>query len=623
MVEQADPRDLKAGQLVDGWRVVRRLGSGTYGAVYEAEKDGRRVALKMACHREGTADQAKVEARALREVACLQQLNHPNIVRIWGYGRWPDPLSSTLYIVQDFIDGCTLGEWGSRRFPTPHDVALIMVKAFDALEHIHGRNMVHRDLSLRNLMISKSGEPVIIDFGAADYATAETLTDGPLPPGTPRNRSPQATRFWLDNLHNPGARYPFQPADDIFALGASFYDVLTEPQLTKGEPRPPLGSALVPVSTPFKLSNGRVPQELSAFVMALIAKNPEERTQSATDAKRIAQDLARSEGEAWRGTTVHPVALQLPPEPAAEVPAAVEKPQPRGAEMEPVVEAPAAQGAPASEHAVPVPAVAPLPVTRETSPVQVEPVPLGGLASGVTSMRRRGWLRPAYVGPVALLALAAVVAIAALAEKPTSPNAPLPSPLPIQNEERYTVKPPDNSPTLTQGIPDLIAKAAQCALLVASVAWLEAGCSGVQLRPEPEACPDKAIEAMKEELGWSLETQAGILIDVTQPHPDDVGEEPTDANVVGAFKDGPVTGALDEPEGKAPKGTRLDGHLWTTGDRIYGRYVRAHLPDGRTVPICVELGATNYVGEYKESGSKAGHAVTGKVVSGWITPRWR
>jgi serine/threonine-protein kinase len=131
---------------------------------------------------------------------------------------------------------------------------------------------------------------------------------------------------------------------------------------------------------------------------------------------------------------------------------------------------------------------------------------------------------------------------------------------------------------------------------------------------------------MRQELGWALNSMEGpfLLIDVTKPHPRLVGEEPTPETVIAVFKDGPVTGSLVDPLGKAPAGTRLDGHLWTTGERIYGRYVRAHLPGGRSVPICVEL--TDHVGKpgnEKEEGSKPGAPVGGKVSPAWAVTRWR
>jgi serine/threonine-protein kinase len=196
------------------------------------------------------------------------------------------------------------------------------------------------------------------------------------------------------------------------------------------------------------------------------------------------------------------------------------------------------------------------------------------------------------------------------------------------------VKQSDTSPTLTNGTPNaqqgqrVSARRAlikKCAGLVASVAWLEAGCTGVQTRPDPENCPEEAVKAMEQELGWKLAwesrwgTQPFILLDVTKGT-----VEEARANIRAVFKDGPVTGALINAEGKAPAGTRLDGHLWRTGDRIYGRYVRAHLPGGRVVPICVEIGNDfGKPGIEKEEGSKPGHTVGDKVANAVAVQRWR
>jgi hypothetical protein len=170
----------------------------------------------------------------------------------------------------------------------------------------------------------------------------------------------------------------------------------------------------------------------------------------------------------------------------------------------------------------------------------------------------------------------------------------------------------------------VLSKLERCALLVFTVAWAKAGCAGVQPRPDPDACPKGAVDAMEKELGWDVDGYVGtrllVTVDVTKGGvPDPLIN---DEDVFTVFKDGPVTGALTLTFGKAPAGTRLEGHLWTTGDRIYGRYRRAHLPDGRTVPICVELGQ-NRVGVHKSAGSKPGYTVGEKELQAIAVPSWR
>jgi serine/threonine-protein kinase len=189
------------------------------------------------------------------------------------------------------------------------------------------------------------------------------------------------------------------------------------------------------------------------------------------------------------------------------------------------------------------------------------------------------------------------------------------------------VKLPDNSPTLTNGVPNpqqaqrVSARRAlikKCAALVASVAWLEAGCTGVQTRPDPEPCTEEAVKAMRD-LDWAVGSHGPfILLDVTKGSAEEAREQP-----LTVWKDGPVTGALIRAEGKAPAGTRIDGHLWTTGDRVYGRYLRAHLPGGRTVPICLELADAGDLGLPKREGSKPGAPVTSKVSDTRAAKQWR
>jgi serine/threonine protein kinase len=626
MVAHVDPLNLEPGQMVDGWRIVRLMGRGGYAAVYEVEKDGQRFALKVACQTERSTDPKQVDARTRREAVCLQKLNHRHIIKMVAQGRWPDARSGFLYIVLELVDGYTLARWVEQTHPTPHEVVVLFLKLFEALEHMHGREVFHRDLSLRNIMVTKEGEPVIIDFGAADYAAAEELTDGPLPPGTPRNRSPEAQAFWSANLGNPAARYTFRATDELFALGADLYDVLTDPLPSRGGKRPPLGSEVMPPPSPLSETQGRVPPELSAYAMKLISPEPEDRYATAKEARGPLEEFAQFGGPEWRNTRVHPIAAQLPPEPAKVLPVPVEASQ-----------------VPSPVH----------PPAVQVRPEPAEAAPTPSAAGAVLNSPRRARLRPAFAAPLALVGLAAVVAplvlhrpaqpapspvardapveqpplSSVLAEKPTSRPARLASPLPTQEEASPSVNPPNNTPTLTNGVPNpskasprrVLSKAERCALLVASVAWFQAGCPGVQTRPSPEDCPKEAIDAMHKELGWSSQggTQPFILVDVTKGSVEEAREQ-----IMTVWKDGPVTGALIRAEGKAPAETRLDGHLWTTGDRIYGRYLRAHLSGGRTVPICVELISGGALGMDKHEGSKPDAPVGYKVATGMTVERW-
>jgi hypothetical protein len=398
--------------------------------------------------------------------------------------------------------------------------------------------------------------------------------------------------------------------------------VLTDPTPDLSRNLPSLQGAVAPPS-PFMTSQGRVPPELSAYAMMLIHPDLEERPVTAKDARRPLEDFAKMEGPEWHSTRVHPVSAQLPPEPAEGAPVAVQVGHPQSVEV----------------------------------PIPAHPSAVQEAGDGALNRARLAWGRPARGRLLALAVLAAAAAaslllrpapaepppvarsapaeqpppVPALAEKPTSRPAELPSPLPTQKEASPSVTLPEHSPTLTNGVPTpqkasprrVLSKAERCALLVFTLAWVKAGCAGVQARPAPEDCPREAVEAMEKELGWSRSggTQPLITVDVTKGRIPQPLAKDEDAFTV--YKDGPVTSALSEPEGKAPAGTRLEGHLWTTGDRIYGRYRRAILPDGRTVPICVELKSGGRLGMDKQEGSKPGHAVGLKEGGGIAVKRWR
>ncbi|HLL03157.1 MAG TPA: protein kinase [Myxococcaceae bacterium] len=608
MVEHVNPLDLPPGTQVHAWRVVRRLGRGSYAVVYEVENEGQRFALKLACQTELSQDPKQAHARAEREVACLQQLKHPHIVRMRAHGQWPDPSTGFLYIVMDLVQGETAARWAERTGPTPHEFAVLWLKLFDAVDFMHQHGVVHRDLSLNNLMVTHEGQPVIIDFGVADYATADPLTDGPLPPGTRRNRSPEATRFWEHNRHNPEARYEFKPTDDIFALGASLYDLLTDPRPTLNARRPVLDGQLLGPPSPHRVTQGRVPLELSEYVMMLISPDLEVRPATATVARRPLVEMVPREGEAWRGPSVHPFTARLPPAPP---------------------EAPAG-----AQQAV----AALVPIPTHPLPVQVAPPP-----APVPIAPRPVWRRVVRPAPLALAALALLVATSGphgpaqprplpspVAEKPTTPPARLASPLPTQQEAPPPVKPPDTSPVKTLSAPPSqpprkaplqrgLSKVERCALLVFSLKWGAAGCAGVQPRPPSgEECPKGSAEAMRQELGWMLDSNRTPILFL------DVTKEATQYLAPIVLTDGPVTGALVKPLGKAPAGMRVEGHLWTTGDRIYGRYVRAHLPGGRTVPICLEVEDDGpVVGIPKEPGSRPGHTLGNSTAEARAMERWR
>jgi serine/threonine-protein kinase len=203
-----------------------------------------------------------------------------------------------LYVVLDYVEGYMLGEWVEKMHPTAHEMVRVFVKLAGALAHVHARGVFHRDLKLNNILVrAADGEPFILDFSAGDYALAPELTDTPLPPGTRRYRSPEASRFLREHGDEQDARYEFKATDDVYALGVCLYDVLTSAQPASEPPRVMVGGQWTPPAP--KALNPRVPEPLGAVALHFIARQPEKRAPTAEVMRRELEALLPQQGGEW------------------------------------------------------------------------------------------------------------------------------------------------------------------------------------------------------------------------------------------------------------------------------------------------------------------------------------
>ena len=137
-------------------------------------------------------------------------------------------------------------------------------------------------------MREPDGQPVLLDFGVGDYEGASTLTATVLPPGTAHYRSTEAVRFLWEKENQPGARYAFTLADELYALGVVLYRLLTdEYPFPPGIPLPLLYERILETEPPAPVVlNPRVPRSVSGLTMRLLSKTPEERGASAEAVSR-------------------------------------------------------------------------------------------------------------------------------------------------------------------------------------------------------------------------------------------------------------------------------------------------------------------------------------------------
>ena len=631
-------RGLPAGTVIAGWKVVRPLGGGGFGAVHLVEQDAERCALKFAFRGEDRRDEKRTHERALREVALLLLMDHPNIIKARAYGHWRQGRKGNVYLVMEYVEGWTLAQWVERKHPTVREIIRVFRKLAGALAYLHARGILHRDLKLANVLIRKSdGEPILIDFGCAIHAHSEELTDIPMPPGTPRYHAPQVTRFYQENKNKPGAHYAFQVADELFALGVMLYEVLTQPRPSEEEGKAALNS-LWRVPTPPHLKNPRVPEGLSALVMDLLAREPEDRPESAEAMERELADLEQHKGPEYDALPHAPSEQRAPQEEVNSNPlpgtdqralAALLARQVRGL----VSRVYGWRKAPALGRAVAAAVLAaalalwlspqgkPPPPAEQRVPITAAPARAPPTMPPASPAANGSRVEPAEPAPRASTPPPGQ----ALASAPAAPAA-----VPKEGSTVTTEKPDasQQAPTARAQKPQRGGHTAEFLAwcksfaIVGTVTAVTAGCPGAQVRPEPFECPSGAWELMFEKWKW----HEGIVINLDDRY----------KALDGAWlRSGPVVGvSLQEPQQTrsnkpVPVGTRFIGHLWVVPEPSEGgspghlvvRYDRVEFPNGEKAPICLLAGGdrTLPVQELKDG--------TGRVtmVVGYASPvyRWK
>jgi serine/threonine protein kinase len=213
---------LAAGTVLrDTYEIVRRIGQGGMGDVYEA-KHARltgRYAVKV-LPPEFALNEA-VLSRFHREAQIASGLQHPNIVQVIDFHETDD---GTPYLVMEFLDGEDLSVWMTRRGPIPLAEAMPLVEQIGAaLTAVHRRGIVHRDVKPQNVFLipQENGRTLIklVDFGLSKaHAPSLIVTRQPMLLGTPQYMAPEQALARGDEVG---------PATDQFALGAIIYQMLS------------------------------------------------------------------------------------------------------------------------------------------------------------------------------------------------------------------------------------------------------------------------------------------------------------------------------------------------------------------------------------------------------------
>jgi tetratricopeptide (TPR) repeat protein/predicted Ser/Thr protein kinase len=255
---------------------VNELGRGGMGAVFKAwDSDlGRWVALKVMLS--GSFAAAEERERFLREAQTGAQFAHPNIASVYEVGVANDQ----PFIAMQFIEGRTLHDLAKEL--NARKAAELVRDAAYALHHAHEHKVIHRDVKPQNLMVGKTGQVYVLDFGlarAVDVKSSLSVTGYAV--GTPAYMSPEQARGDRNLRHST----------DVYALGATLYYAVTHKRPFEGpNPHTIINAVISDLPVPPSQRAAHVPSDLEAIILKAMEKNPEKRYATARD---FGDDLQR------------------------------------------------------------------------------------------------------------------------------------------------------------------------------------------------------------------------------------------------------------------------------------------------------------------------------------------
>jgi len=261
------------------YEILCEISRGSFGVVYKAKQAGldRIVALKVLLA--GPHASGEAVERFKREAKSVARLKHNNIVPVYDIGTNEEH----HYFAMEFVEGESLSARIGAKKLTISDALAIAEDLADALETAHQAGVIHRDIKPSNILVDKSGDPHITDFGLAkqvDLDTKYTMSGTTL--GTPAYMPPEQARGEIERI---------DARSDVYAVGAVLYEMLTGQTPFAGRSVLEVVVAVInePVRPPRQL-NPKIHRDVQTIVLKCLEKDPRQRYDSAAE---LRDDLSR------------------------------------------------------------------------------------------------------------------------------------------------------------------------------------------------------------------------------------------------------------------------------------------------------------------------------------------
>jgi len=281
------------GRSLGPYRILEMIGRGGMAAIYKAYQPGadRLVAVKVLL--DARAEDPAVVRRFEHEARLISRLEHRSIVPVYDFGRQDE----LLYLVMRYMRAGTLSDLLRRSRLTANDAAGILAEVAAALDYAHALSIVHRDIKPNNILVDAEAHAYLTDFGLAkvlDESLQLTLSGASM--GTPAYMAPEQVS---------GGQV--SPRTDIYALGASLYEMLTGAvPFSADSPMAVAMMHLHETPRPARELSPWIPLEVDLVIERAMAKDPQDRYASAGE---MARALTEAAGPDPRGAWPTPISI--------------------------------------------------------------------------------------------------------------------------------------------------------------------------------------------------------------------------------------------------------------------------------------------------------------------------